>query len=619
MRFATALLFVLLLPPPVYAQNFTSSDGKAVEVAERARRYSALFWSGKELPGRWSRACPIQVTRANDASGLTSFVYDRGQVYGWNMRVSGRGDDIYDTVIPHEVDHAVRACLVGRPMARWLDEGCAQIMEGPAQHVQFRQAAMQGLDRGTVFHYFDATEYPQDGKILAEVYGGGFSLVEYLLLKNSRKRLIEFSADPRKPSAKIEDYYGVSAGELRVEYERWFRRCAQNGMGCKAFGCCRHEVARPPVIQAEQSPEQVEARRAVVIFTMHHCEPCKMLEEDIAKGEFGKYTERPLYVKYGTKEWQEAERAFTRRTGKRIESTPTIWVSGTERYAVEYKRGRSGGIIQGLFRLAFGTPNCAQPRVRLEPYPMPEPVPPVPPDPFPVPDPVPDPVQPEVPPGPPPFPVPEPVPNPMPSPDLSAIFRRLDKVENDVRRLAQGAASLTESVQQVNANLGLLEELIASMPVRSDVSALEQRLTELAGRVDALSDVPTSAQIVAINAHLTQLDESIKRLAAVDPGANLKPYDAKLRELEIKLQRNAGDTEAQKKEIALLLKKIDEVLASMREASIASQRQSSRIDAIERDVSLIHKDVKLTNERLSGKLRINVKVDEEKDVQLKEP
>ncbi|TWT43541.1 hypothetical protein KOR42_44820 [Thalassoglobus neptunius] len=44
-------------------------------------------------------------------------------------------------VIPHEVDHLVRAALVGHPIERWLDEGCATLFESETLKQHLRNIA----------------------------------------------------------------------------------------------------------------------------------------------------------------------------------------------------------------------------------------------------------------------------------------------------------------------------------------------------------------------------------------------------------------------------------------------------------------------------------------------
>src|SRR4051812_21826638 len=90
-----ASLWPFAAAPQAYAAgykttNFTVSaftPELAKEIGDQAEVYRhqlAIEWLGKELPA-WSKTCPItaQVAPNLGAGGATSFVFDRGEVYGW--------------------------------------------------------------------------------------------------------------------------------------------------------------------------------------------------------------------------------------------------------------------------------------------------------------------------------------------------------------------------------------------------------------------------------------------------------------------------------------------------------------------------------------------------------
>src|SRR5437868_15370495 len=92
---------LLYLSAPVHAAgykttNFTVSAPTpqlAKEIGDQAeiyRRDLAIEWLGKELPA-WSKSCPIHADVAPNkgAGGATSFVFDRGEVFNWNMNIQG--------------------------------------------------------------------------------------------------------------------------------------------------------------------------------------------------------------------------------------------------------------------------------------------------------------------------------------------------------------------------------------------------------------------------------------------------------------------------------------------------------------------------------------------------
>ena len=71
------------------AQNFRGPEPFRT-AAEQCRRASSRFWTGTDLPGRWAQPCPITVTfQPHSGGGQTSFLFDDGEVFGWNMRLEG--------------------------------------------------------------------------------------------------------------------------------------------------------------------------------------------------------------------------------------------------------------------------------------------------------------------------------------------------------------------------------------------------------------------------------------------------------------------------------------------------------------------------------------------------
>ena len=50
--------------------------------------------------------------RIKGAGGATSFVFDRGEVFGWKMNIQGSRERILDSVLPHEVTHTIFAFVL---------------------------------------------------------------------------------------------------------------------------------------------------------------------------------------------------------------------------------------------------------------------------------------------------------------------------------------------------------------------------------------------------------------------------------------------------------------------------------------------------------------------------
>ena len=115
--------FVVSAPTPQLAKEIGDQ-------AEVYRRNLAIEWLGKELPA-WSKPCPInaQVAPNMGAGGATSFVFDRGEVFGWKMNIQGSRERILDSVLPHEVTHTIFASYFRQPLPRWADEGACTTVE----------------------------------------------------------------------------------------------------------------------------------------------------------------------------------------------------------------------------------------------------------------------------------------------------------------------------------------------------------------------------------------------------------------------------------------------------------------------------------------------------------
>ena len=89
--------FVVSAATPQLAQEIGAA-------AERYRKQLAIDWIGAEMPN-WSRPCPIvaKVSANLGAGGATSFVFDRGEVFGWKMEIHGSRERVLDSVLPHEI------------------------------------------------------------------------------------------------------------------------------------------------------------------------------------------------------------------------------------------------------------------------------------------------------------------------------------------------------------------------------------------------------------------------------------------------------------------------------------------------------------------------------------
>jgi hypothetical protein len=198
--------------------NFTVSAPTpqlAKEIGDRAeacRRELAILWLGQELPP-WGKPCPIhaKVAPKMGAGGATSFVFDRGEVFGWKMNIQGSRERILDSVVPHEVTHTVFASYFRRPLPRWADEGACTTVEHRSEVAKQERMLVEFLKtgRGLAFsEMFAMKEYPAD---VMPLYSQGHSLAQWLIENRGRKAFLEFLADGMQdenwPRA-VEQHYG---------------------------------------------------------------------------------------------------------------------------------------------------------------------------------------------------------------------------------------------------------------------------------------------------------------------------------------------------------------------------------------------------------------------------
>lgn len=227
---ASALLFCLFLSPlcsvahaaaGYKTTNFVvnaPTPQLAKEIGDQAevyRKQLAMEWLGKELPA-WSKSCPInaQVAPNLGAGGATSFVFDRGEVFGWKMNIQGSRERILDSVLPHEVTHTIFASYFRQPVPRWADEGACTTVEHPSEIAKQERNLIQFLKTGHGIPFsqmFAMKEYPPD---VMPLYAQGHSLSEWLIESRGRKAFLEFVGDGMKdenwPRA-VHEHYGFSS------------------------------------------------------------------------------------------------------------------------------------------------------------------------------------------------------------------------------------------------------------------------------------------------------------------------------------------------------------------------------------------------------------------------
>lgn len=196
------------------------------DAAETYRKELAQLWLGKTLPD-WSRPCPITVHVGPNlgAGGATTFVFDRGEVYGWQMTIQGSRERLLDSVLPHEITHMILASHFRQPLPRWADEGAATTVEHISEREKHRRMLLEFLrtQRGISFRrMFAMEEYPRD---IMPLYAQGYTLAEFLIQQGGHQRFVKFLETGLKDNqwevALAKWYNYQDLGQLQTSWVAW--------------------------------------------------------------------------------------------------------------------------------------------------------------------------------------------------------------------------------------------------------------------------------------------------------------------------------------------------------------------------------------------------------------
>jgi hypothetical protein len=200
--------------------------GKA---AEQYRHDLAIEWLGSPMPN-WSRPCPIRadVSPTLGAGGATSFVFDKGEVFGWDMKIQGSEERVLDSVLPHEVTHTVFASHFRQPLPRWADEGACTTVEHASERNKQQVMLINFLrsGRGIAFDdMFAMKEYPAD---VLPLYSQGYSLARFLIEQKGRHEFLDFVGEGMKSEnwpADLKKHYGyASLNDLQTRWLGWVKQ-----------------------------------------------------------------------------------------------------------------------------------------------------------------------------------------------------------------------------------------------------------------------------------------------------------------------------------------------------------------------------------------------------------
>lgn len=195
--------------------------------AEKYRKLLAIEWLGKTMP-QWYKPCSVKVRVGQiGAGGATTFSFDRGHVFGWDMRVQGTLERILDSVIPHEVSHTVFATHFRRPLPRWADEGAATLVEHESEKRVQRLRLQQVLNtsaRIPLRKLISMKQYPREMQQVLVLYAEGYSLADYLVQNAGKKVYLQFLDDAHRIGwdRAIQRHYHVKSVELlEKHWNKW--------------------------------------------------------------------------------------------------------------------------------------------------------------------------------------------------------------------------------------------------------------------------------------------------------------------------------------------------------------------------------------------------------------
>ena len=208
--------FIVQAPTPEFAREV----GQA---AENLRRDLAIQWTGQAMPN-WAARCPItvRVGPSLGAGGATSFVFELGEVFRWQMSVQGTRERILDSVLPHEITHTVFATHFRAPLPRWADEGACTTVEHISEKSKQKKLLVRFLKTGRGISFsrmFAMKEYPSD---VLPLYSQGYSLARFLIASGNKREFMAFVGQGMKTedwSLAVREFYGDES--LRALQDRW--------------------------------------------------------------------------------------------------------------------------------------------------------------------------------------------------------------------------------------------------------------------------------------------------------------------------------------------------------------------------------------------------------------
>lgn len=170
------------------------------ESAEEHRQLLARDWFGKPVPC-WERPCVIVANvEAPAPGGATTFSFEDGHAIVWEINVHGSREQVLDSVLPHEISHAILISHFQRPLPRWADEGAATLAEDASERRRQRLRTEQILRSEhpiPLRKLLDLREYP-GGESTLTFYAQGYSVCDFLVQTGGRAGYLAFLEDAER-------------------------------------------------------------------------------------------------------------------------------------------------------------------------------------------------------------------------------------------------------------------------------------------------------------------------------------------------------------------------------------------------------------------------------------
>lgn len=172
----------------VVSENFIvySRDGRTaneiINKAEELRKTLSREWFGYEK-ANWSAPLVIgAIIEEKPCNGQTNYLKNPdGSTAFRGCIVHGSKERILDSVLPHELTHALFATHFNKIVPRWADEGASTIHESKSETNKHDAGLIKYLQesRGVTFaDLFYSKEYPSD---ILPFYAQGYSVTKFLI------------------------------------------------------------------------------------------------------------------------------------------------------------------------------------------------------------------------------------------------------------------------------------------------------------------------------------------------------------------------------------------------------------------------------------------------------